>query len=305
MKSRIGTTNKSIAVILIISAIFMIVGGVIIYQQTSGIVEGAMSPNQYDFSPKMQKISSFSTDFSSSKEERAHNVTLACESFSWIAVKKGEKLSFNNVVGKRVEERGYKNAKVIVDGEYTQGIGGGVCQVSSTLYNAWIRAGLGSEYVKAHSLPSSYCPLSTDATVSEFIDMVLVNNSEYDVLVNGYTKDKKIIFDIYGHPLEYTIKLRSEVLEVLPEPSPTVEWAEQLDGEVLTDEEGDYLVNKKGTQGYKSRAIIEYYKDGNKVEERELRRDCYLPVQGTITRVKKVEDTLPEKPQVEWKFKIF
>ena len=304
MKSRIERTNKIVAVILFVAILILISGGIVLYQQ-SGIVEGAMSPNQYGFSPKMQMISSFSTDFSSSKEERAHNVTLACESFSWIAVKKGEKLSFNNIVGKRVEERGYKNAKVIVDGEYTQGIGGGVCQVSSTLYNAWIRAGLGSEYVKAHSLPASYCPLSMDATVSEFIDMVLVNTSDYDVLVNGYTKDKKIVFDIYGPPLDYTIKLRSEVIEVLPEPTPTVEWAEQLDGEVMTDEEGDYLVNKRGKQGYRSRAVIEYYKDGNKVEERELRRDYYLPVQGAITRVKKSEETLPEKSQIEWKFKIF
>ena len=303
MKSRIEIKNKFVAVILFTAILFIISSGVILYHQ-SGIVRGAMSPNQYDFSPKMQIISSFSTDFSSSKEERAHNVTLACESFSWIAVKKGERLSFNNIVGKRVEERGYKNAKVIVDGEYTQGIGGGVCQVSSTLYNAWIRAGLGTEYVKAHSLPSSYCPLSTDATVSEFIDMVLVNDSDYDVLVNGYTKNKKIVFDIYGQPLEYTIKLRSEVIEVLPEPEPTVEWAERLEGEIMTDEQGEYLVNKKGTQGYKSRAIIEYYKDGVKVEEKELRRDCYLPVQGAITRVKKSETVSPDKT-IDWKFKIF
>ncbi|MDE6758608.1 MAG: VanW family protein [Clostridia bacterium] len=305
MKSRIDKINGIITVILLTVIVALITGGVFIYK-SQGFAEATSSPNQYDFSPKMQLISSFNTDFSSSTSERAHNVALACESFSWITVKKGETLSFNNIVGKRVEERGYKNAKVIVDGEYTQGIGGGVCQVSSTLYNAWILAGMSSARVQAHSLPSSYCPLSMDATVSEFIDLVLVNDSDYDVIVNGYTKDRKIFFEIYGHPIEYTIKLRSEVLEVLPQPQPVVEWAEQLDGEILTDEEGEYLINKKGKDGYKSRAVIEYYKDGNKVEEKELRRDCYFPVQGAITRMKKTEEVKPpEDIKFDWKFNLF
>ncbi|MCX4363547.1 MAG: VanW family protein, partial [Clostridia bacterium] len=142
----------------------------------------------------------------------------------------GECLSFNTGVGLRSEERGYKNAKVIVNGDYTEGIGGGVCQVSTTLYNAWIRAGLAPKHVVSHSLPSSYCGLSQDATVTEYIDMVLLNDSDYDVLVNGYTKDGRIYFDIYGHPTEYTVKLRSEIVEVIPEPQPTVEWSDILDG---------------------------------------------------------------------------
>ncbi|MDE7216284.1 MAG: VanW family protein [Clostridia bacterium] len=305
MKSRIEKRNLIITVFLFAAVAVILTGGVFLYESNGNIALGATSPNQYGFSPKMQIIGSYNTDFSTSKEDRAHNVALACESFSWLAVKKGDKLSFNNVVGKREESRGYKNAKVIVDGEYTQGVGGGVCQVSSTLYNAWVRAGLCVQSVKAHSLPSSYCPLSTDATVSEFIDLVLVNDSEYDVLVNGYTKDGKVYFDVYGHPTEYTVKLRSELIEVLPEPQPLVEWAEHLDGESLVDEEGEYIVNKKGKQGYKSRAIIEYYKDGIKVKERELRRDFYLPVQGTITRVRKPVEEEREKPEIDWDIKIF
>ncbi len=136
MKSRIEKINSIITVILFIAIATLLIGGVFIYKSNGIVATGTSSPNQYGFSPKMQIIGSYNTDYSSSKEERAHNVALACESFSWVAVKKGERLSFNNVVGKREESRGYKNAKVIVDGEYTQGVGGGVCQVSSTLYNA-------------------------------------------------------------------------------------------------------------------------------------------------------------------------
>ncbi len=267
------------------------VGGVLLYAGQKMQTAAAMSsPNTYGFSPKMQLISSFSTDYSTSKEERAHNVALACSNFCWLVVKKGETLSFNTVVGLRSEERGYKNAKVIVSGEYTEGVGGGVCQVSTTLYNAWIRAGMSAKSAQSHSLPSSYCGLSQDATVSEFIDMVLVNDSDYDVIVNGYTKNKKIYFDVYGHPLQYKINLRSEITEVLQPPEPIVEWSDELTGEIQQDEEGEYTVVKKSSVGYKSRAIIEYVKDGKVIFQKQLRKDNYLPVQGKIMRKKPPQD---------------
>ena len=252
------------------------------------------SPNTYGFSPKMQIISSFSTDYSTSKEERAHNVALASSNFCWIVVKKGETLSFNTIVGVRSQERGYKNAKVIVNGEYTEGVGGGVCQVSTTLYNAWIRGGMSAKSAQSHSLPSSYCGLSQDATVSEFIDLVLLNDSDYDVIVNGYTKNKKVYFDIYGHPLPYKINLRSEITEVLQPPEPIVEWSDELTGEVQQDIDGEYTVVKKSNVGYKSRAIIEYVRDGKVIFQKELRKDNYLPVQGKIMRKKLSQDDMPQ-----------
>ena len=261
--------------------------GVFLYAGENMQTAAAMSsPNTYGFSPKMQLISSFNTDYSTSKEERAHNVALASSNFCWLVVKKGETLSFNTVVGLRSEERGYKNAKVIVNGEYTEGVGGGVCQVATTLYNAWIRAGMSAKSAQSHSLPSSYCGLSQDATVSEFIDLVLLNDSDYDVIVNGYTKNKKIYFDVYGHPLSYKINLRSEVTEVLQPPEPIVEFCDELTGEVQQDEECEYTVVKKSNVVYKSRAIIEYVKDGKVIFQKELRRDNYLPVQGKIARLR-------------------
>ena len=298
MKSR-RKIYLCIFIFLIATAlVFILVGGALYYAgQKMQSVSAMSSPNTYGFSPKMQRISTFSTDYSTSKEERSHNVALASSNFCWIVVKKGETLSFNTVVGLRSEERGYKNAKVIVNGEYTEGVGGGVCQVSTTLYNAWIRAGLSAKSVQSHSLPSSYCGLSQDATVSEFIDLVLLNDSNYDVLVNGYTKDKKIYFDIYGHPLPYKINLRSEITEVLQPPEPLVEWSEELTGEIQQDTEGEYTVTKKSAVGYKSRAIIEYVKDGKIIFQKELRKDNYLPVQGKITRKKPTQDEQIDAPQ--------
>ena len=136
MKSRIERKQGIVAIILLTAiTVTLTASGVFLYE-SGGSAEGAFSPNQYDFSPKMQLISSFSTSFATSTAERAHNVTLACESFSWLTVKRGETLSFNTIVGKRVEERGYKNAKIIIDGKYTEGVGGGLFQVSTTIYNS-------------------------------------------------------------------------------------------------------------------------------------------------------------------------
>lgn len=292
--------NINICIFLFIISVALVTttaGGVFLYAaQNMQSAHAMSSPNPYGFSPKMQLISSFNTDYSTSKEERAHNVALASSNFCWIVVKKGETLSFNTVVGLRSEERGYKNAKVIVNGEYTQGVGGGVCQVSTTLYNSWIRAGMTAKSVQSHSLPSSYCGLSQDATVSEFIDLVLLNDSDYDVIVNGYTKNKKVYFDVYGHPLPYKINLRSEITEVLQPPLPLVEWSEELSGEVQRDADGEYTVAKKSAVGYKSRAIIEYVKDGKVIFQKELRKDNYLPVQGKIIRKKPTQDDNPQPP---------
>lgn len=278
--------------ITVISAVILMSGFFLAVSDLTDL-SSVFRPNDYGFSPKMQLVSSFSTDYSSSKEDRRHNVALASESFSWIGVKKGGKLSFNTLVGKRTEERGYRVSKVIVDGEYTEGVGGGVCQVSTTLYNAWIRAGLGVEYVRAHSLPASYCELSQDATVTEYTDLVLVNDSDFDVLVNGYVKDLKICFDVYANPLDYHITVRTELIETIEPPAPEIievdEFPDDFTGKILSDAAGEYGIKKEAREGYKSRAFLEYRdKDGKIVKSVQIRKDSYLPSQGKIYRKKEI-----------------
>ncbi|MGN0771493.1 MAG: VanW family protein [Christensenellales bacterium] len=237
-----------------------------------------------NFSPKTQNISTFSTSFETSTQGRIHNITLATGNFSWLLVEAGGRLSFNTVVGARTQERGYANAKVILWGEYVDGVGGGVCQVSTTLYNAWIRAGLGVEQVVNHSLPSSYCELSQDATVSEYTDMILVNDSGYDVIVNGKVEGKTVTFNIYGAPSEYTYDIRSSLLEVLPPTAPEVVYSATLEGmgEIFEDGEGQYVVLRQEKNGYRSQAVRIKYKNGVEVESKLLRVDTYQPSRGKI-----------------------
>ncbi len=241
----------------------------------------------------MRRIASFRTSIATSGADRRHNVALATSNFSWLAVQPGGVLSFNAVVGLRTIERGYREAKVIVGGEYVPGVGGGVCQVSSTLYNAWIRAGLGVESVRAHSLPSSYCDLSQDATVTEWIDLVLVNDSNADVLINGYLNGDRVVFDLYGTPSGYEIEIVSEIERTVPPPAAETIYVPTLDGygAIQTDEYGSYVTLRASKNGLCTLAREIRRRDGQIVSERVLRRDTYATVQGKIARVQSASDT--------------
>ena len=109
----------------------------------------------------------YTTHFNSGNSNRSQNIRIASEALSQQLIKSGSEFSFNQTVGSRVASAGYKDAAVIVDGKVEQDIGGGVCQVSSTLYNAVLLAGLQSTERTSHFYPSSYVPAGLDATVAD------------------------------------------------------------------------------------------------------------------------------------------
>ncbi|MFV8828435.1 VanW family protein [Alkalihalobacterium sp. APHAB7] len=111
-------------------------------------------------------IGSFSTHFNPSVEGRSVNIKLSAEAFQHYVLGPGDQFSFNNVVGQRTVERGYREAKEIVNKEFVMGIGGGICQTSSTLFNAIDAAGLEVVERYTHSREIGYVPANRDATVS-------------------------------------------------------------------------------------------------------------------------------------------
>lgn len=220
-------------------------------------------------------VSQFSTTFDSGTVGRSFNIALAANNFCWLKVGEGERVSFNAVVGPRTEQRGYRSAKVIENGEYVVGVGGGVCQVSTTLYNAWIRAGLSVESVRAHSLPASYCELSQDATVSEYIDLVLVNDGDGAVYIDAEADAGKLTFRIYGAPRKERYEFVSEIEETIAPQGETIEFVPSLGGD-------DYRVVRAARNGYRTRLVRLTY-DGETLKERKvLRRDAYLAVPAKI-----------------------
>src|SRR5699024_130779 len=123
------------------------------------------------------KIGSYTTKFKQSNKERSRNIELAAEAINNHVVFPGESFSFNDVVGERTKEKGYKRAPVIVKGELTEDIGGGICQVSSTLYNAVDLKNIEMTERYSHSRSVPYVPPGRDATVSWYgPDFAFTNN---------------------------------------------------------------------------------------------------------------------------------
>ena len=146
-------------------------------------------------------ISSFSTNYGSiSSSERANNIALATKSINGYVVMPGDTFSFNGVVGQRTAAKGYQAAPVIVGDKVESGLGGGICQVSTTLYNAVHNAGLTSTERSHHSLPVHYVSEGMDATVDYGnIDYKFRNDFKYPVYIEGYISGGNVAFNLYSN----------------------------------------------------------------------------------------------------------
>ncbi|RMA97368.1 VanW family protein [Thermoactinomyces vulgaris] len=146
-------------------------------------------------------IGSYTTKFNPGNVNRTTNMQLASNEIHNLVMLPGEKFSFNQVVGERTEARGYKTAHVIVKGEYTEGIGGGICQVSSTLYNSTDRAGLKMLRVVHHSADVDYVPKGRDATVSwGGPDFRFQNNLDAPILLRIFINGGELTANVYTVP---------------------------------------------------------------------------------------------------------
>jgi vancomycin resistance protein YoaR len=145
-------------------------------------------------------IASFSTSFQSSSYMRTNNIDVSVKAINGKLIFPGETFSFNKVLGERTKERGYMDAPVIIDKKVESGIGGGICQVSSTLYNAILKAGIQDIGRTNHSLPSSYVDLGLDATVDwQNIDFKFINTLGYPMYIEGYTENKNLYINIFSN----------------------------------------------------------------------------------------------------------
>lgn len=249
------------------------------------IIDILPQENTESFVNKIGLRSTFSTDYSSSSKDRKSNIKLALSKFNGLVVEPDEEISFNNITGARTVENGYKNAKIIVGGKYVNGIGGGVCQASTTLYNALIRSDIQVLQVNHHTLPASYVPLSFDAMVSEgYADLKFRNNLSTPIFIKTICNDSKATVEIYGEPFEdgITIQTKAELVKVLPHGGDDIitDYKGEYDDKVLY--RGEYYRLKFPQEGYESKGYIEYVKDGEVVSKKEIRHDKYLPQNGII-----------------------
>jgi vancomycin resistance protein YoaR len=148
---------------------------------------------------KTRLIGHYITYFNSGNKERSHNIELAAEAINNHVVFPGETFSFNRVVGKRTASRGYQPAPIIVRGELSEGIGGGICQVSSTLFNAADRSGMKILERYSHSKQVPYVPPGRDATVSWYgPDFTFKNKYNQPILIRAKSMHGKMVVMIYS-----------------------------------------------------------------------------------------------------------
>ena len=148
------------------------------------------------------KIIASVTTKTTSNELRNTNVKLAAAAVNGTVLQPGEEFSFNTVVGQRTAEKGYKPAAAYNQGEVVEEVGGGVCQISSTLYNAVFRAGLTTTYRRAHTFAPTYVTPGTDATVSwPGPDYKFVNNSKHAIGILSWYSNQTATVQIYGLPV--------------------------------------------------------------------------------------------------------
>ncbi len=144
-------------------------------------------------------LSSYSTYYGSSTANRSANVARAANLLNGAVVASGNIFSFNTQVGERTKYNGFYTAPEYSDGQTVEGIGGGTCQVSTTLYSAVLYAGLDIISRTNHMFSVSYAPLGQDATVSDTgIDFQFRNNTDYPVKISSYTDGSNIYVDIIG-----------------------------------------------------------------------------------------------------------
>lgn len=238
-------------------------------------------------------LGTYSTKFDSSVAGRSHNVALAAKSTSNVLLMPGESFSYNEHTGRRTVSNGYKNAPVIVQGVVQEGVGGGVCQVSSTLYNSVLYSGLEIESIKNHSIPSSYVPKGRDATVSDgAIDFVFKNNLKYPVYIKN---------SVYGNILTCTIYGSSEDKQKIEIVTNTDSVSEapikKVDDPTLPKGEEKKL--EAGRNGY-TVSTYRVYKDnsGNVIKKEKVYVSYYPKKQGVVA-VGTMEEIKEEVPPVQ------
>lgn len=209
---------------------------------------------------KLNKVlGMFSTRFNPDLSDRVHNLRIASQAINNVIVYPGQNFSFNTWVGPRLAENGYKEAPVVVAGELVPGIGGGVCQVSSTLYNAVLLSNLRVVKRYNHTLPSAYVAMGRDATVVDNgMDFMFENNLNTPVLLVTAVESPYLRVAILGEKTNWRkVELQTELLKVLP-----FKTIETFDPTLKPEER---IKEQEGRQGYRVALWrIVHYKDGTK-----------------------------------------
>ena len=216
--------------------------------------------------------SSAVTNASSSSSNRLNNIKLALKAIDGYILRPGEEFSFNGVVGQRTTARGYKLAGAYSDGTVIEEVGGGICQVSTTLFNAAVKADLEITERRAHSLPVSYVDKGKDATVSwGSQDLKFKNNTDAPVcIVARLTGEKRVKIGVFGLVME-----DGKYITVEAETTETIDFETKYQENIFLLP-GKTNVLQEGQKGYKAVAYkLTWSVDGQLLSREVLCKSTY------------------------------
>lgn len=225
-------------------------------------------------------LGSFTTSYSTSGASRRANVENGCSLIDGVTLYPGEEFSTYDNVAPFTQANGYYMAGSYVNGKVVDSLGGGICQVSTTLYNAVLNAELEVTERHNHSMIVSYVDPSADAAIAESSgkDFRFVNNLDYPIYIEGYTKDRKITFNIYGKETRdagHEVRYESEVLEVINPPSDLI-YAD-------ASQPIGYIVTESAHIGYKARLWKVVTENGVEVSRTQINSSSYKMVPRSAT----------------------
>lgn len=204
-------------------------------------------------------------------ENRNANIQLMCEALNGVELQPGDILSLNTLTGERTPEKGYMPAPAIIHGVLVDDVGGGVCQLAGTFYNAALLANLGIVERVRHTFPSSYLPIGQDSTINwDNKDLKIQNTTEHTVYIRAQFIDQKVIVEIYGQPVPdgITIKVQNDIIEEIKPSKPEIRYTNEL----LV---GMSKVLRNAQSGYKVRVYRIYLQNGVEISREQISWDNY------------------------------
>lgn len=242
----------------------------------SGFLEApTAAPLKGDFK-QLDCIGEYKAISQSDQEDRATNLKLAAQSINGYEIKPGETMSVNSLFGDTEHDDRYKMAAVINDAKLEEGRGGGICQVSTALYIAALRANLEIVERHPHSFVTDYAPIGLDATlVYGVMDLRIKNNTDTSVFVGAEALGQSVEVKLYGHASSggISVDATSKVLECYDATGAKVSAVQNGETPPATDKSIFYVTESSRT----------YYQDGVKMRSDHLSTDTYeVPPSATV-----------------------
>lgn len=232
-------------------------------------------------------IGSYSTKYTAYDKNRNTNLVVGCQYLNGTLIAPGQVFSASEGLGEQTYKRGYRDAGVYVNGKVEEGMGGGVCQITSTLYNAAIYAELEIVERHPHSMTVGYVPLGRDAAIAgNYKDLKIKNNTEYPIYLETYASNGVLEVKLYGHEIhEAGRKVEFETVYEATIPKP-----DEIVKEDPEKVEGEREVTHTGRTGSKVSVYKKVLQNGKQISKDRFSSSSYRAVADEVTvGTKKVE----------------